>query len=301
MGLPALEFLERAQVGVGIVQSGDEAQRDLVVLGVVEEGAAVGVGIHRPAGGVHHEAGLVHLGIDFPQLLHADAVGLRVAALVELVTGDDLLAQVPACAFGEQGVLGVQFHAQLEVARGLAVLAHAHVAGGHALDGAVLVVEHFGGREAREDLHAQLLRLRGQPAHHVAEADDVVAVVLEAARQQEVGGAPGRLLAQEDHGVFRHRLLQGRAALLPVGDEFGERARVHDGTRKDVRAGLGALLEHHHRHVLPVRGGHLLEPDGRREPGRAAADHDHVVFHGLSRTVLGKDFVFRHGLSRLGI
>jgi hypothetical protein len=31
--LPALELLERAEVGVGVVQARDEAQRDLVVLG----------------------------------------------------------------------------------------------------------------------------------------------------------------------------------------------------------------------------------------------------------------------------
>jgi hypothetical protein len=41
---------------------------------------------------------------------------------------------VAARAFGEDGVLAVQLHAELEVVGRLAVLADAHVAGGHALD-----------------------------------------------------------------------------------------------------------------------------------------------------------------------
>ncbi len=40
--------------------------------------------------------------------------------------------------------------------------------------------------------------------------------------------------------------------------------------------------------------GKLLEPDRGREAGRAAADHDHVVFHGFARAELGEDFVVGH-------
>src|SRR5256885_12786971 len=44
----------------------------------VEEGAAVGLAVHGPAGRMHHEAGLVACRVDFPQLLDAQAVALRV-------------------------------------------------------------------------------------------------------------------------------------------------------------------------------------------------------------------------------
>jgi hypothetical protein len=57
-----------------------------------------------------------------------------------------------------------------------------------------------------------------------------------------------------------------------------------------VRAGLGALFEHHHRQI----GLDLLEPDRRAQPGRPGPDDDHVVFHGLARAMLGKDFVWAH-------
>ena len=58
MRLLALEFLERAQIRVGVVEADDEANRDQVVLQVIEEAAAIGVVLHRPADGVHDEAGL---------------------------------------------------------------------------------------------------------------------------------------------------------------------------------------------------------------------------------------------------
>ena len=90
-----------------------------------------------------------------------------------------------AAAFGEEGVFGVQFHALLVGVGGLAVLADAHVAGGHTLDRTVLVVEHFGGGEAGEYFDTRSLRLLAQPAHHVTQADDIVAVVLKTLRQHE--------------------------------------------------------------------------------------------------------------------
>ncbi|MCY1510845.1 hypothetical protein D9M68_452340 [compost metagenome] len=243
---------------------------------------------------MQHEAGLVALGIDFPDFLDAQAVGLRVAAFVELELGDQLAAQVAARAFGEHRVLAQQLHAELEVLGGFAVLADAHVAGGHAAHRAVLVVEHFGGREAGEDFHAEVLGLLRQPLGEGAQADDVVAVVLEAGRQEGVGRAQARLFAQEHHGVVGHGLVQRGAEFLPVGQQLVERARVHDGARQDVRAGLGTLLEHHDGDFLLLLGGELLEADRGREAGGAAADHDHVVFHGFARAELGEDFVVRH-------
>ena len=301
VGLPALEFLERAQVGVGVAQAGDEAHGHLVALQVVEEGAAVGVVLHGPAGGVHDEAGLVARGVDLPQLLDADAEALRVAPGVELVARDELLAQVAACAFGEDGVLGQELHAELEVLGGLAVLAQAHVAGGHALDGTVVVVEHFGGGKAGEDLHAERFGLLAQPLGDGAQADDVVAVVVRKRRQEHVGHAKGRALAQKAVGVVGDGLVQGGALFLPVGDELGQRLGVHDGAREDVRARRRALLQHHDGDVLAFFRGQLLEADGRGQAPGAAADDHHVVFHGFAGTELGEDFFVchRHTRSRM--
>ena len=81
MGLEPLEFLERRQSRVLVVEMHDEADRNQVVVEMVEQGAAAGAVVERPAQGVLHEAGPVLVGLDLPQLLDADAVFLRVAAV----------------------------------------------------------------------------------------------------------------------------------------------------------------------------------------------------------------------------
>ena len=108
--------------------------------------------------------GLVLGRIDLPQLLDADAVGLRIDALAQLEALHQPLGQRAPATLGEDGLLGVQLHARRVVVGMLAVLADAHVAGGDALDRAVLVVQHLGRGEARIDLDAQLLGLGRQPA-----------------------------------------------------------------------------------------------------------------------------------------
>ena len=187
---------------------------------------------------MHGKTGLVALRIDLPQLLDANAVTLRVFARVKLVAGNDLFAQVAARAFGKHRVLGMQLHAELEAFCGLTIFAHPHVAGGHAFDGPCFGVEHFGRGKAWEYFNAQGLGLLGQPARHVAQADDVVAVVLKAFGQQPIGRADAGGFSEKHEGVIGHRLVQGRAHGLPVGEQFGDGTRVHDRARQNVCARL---------------------------------------------------------------
>ncbi|MDR9053248.1 hypothetical protein FEP44_04529 [Burkholderia multivorans] len=191
-----------------------------------------------------------------------------------------------AAAFGEQRVLRVQLHAELEVLGRLAVLAHAHVAGGDAFDRAVVVVENLRGRKAGKNFDAERFGLLAQPARDVAERNHVVAVILEVVGQRPVRRLHRALLGQEQEAVFRHLDVQGRAAFLPVREQLGERARVHHRARQNVRADLGTLLEHAHADLGAFLGSQLLEPDRGRQPGRAAADDHDVVFHRFARAVL---------------
>ncbi len=87
-------------------------------------------------------------------------------------------------AFGKQGVLTVQRHAQLKLLAGLAVFAYPHVARGHAGHGAVVSVQHLGGGESGKNFYPQGFGLLGQPAHQLPQANDVVAVVVKTFGQQ---------------------------------------------------------------------------------------------------------------------
>ncbi|SPY03978.1 Uncharacterised protein [Neisseria meningitidis] len=99
-------------------------------------------------------------------------------------------------------MLRPKLHTGLETVGRFTVFANAHIAGCNAFDRTVFVIQHFGGGKARIDFHAHIFRLFRQPAHDFAQADDVVAVIV------EIGGH-GQIerffLRQEQHFVLRYR------------------------------------------------------------------------------------------------
>ncbi len=137
----------------------------------------------------------------------------------------------------------MQFHAGLEVRPFGTVVQTPHVAGGDAPDGAAVGEQHFGAGEAGIDLDAEPLGLLAQPAAQVAERNDVVAFIVEAARQQAAGNAGGGGLGQDQEAVLADRRVQRGAVVLPVGQEFVEGARVEDGAGKDVGADFRTFLD----------------------------------------------------------
>ncbi|EKY09918.1 hypothetical protein HMPREF9120_00196 [Neisseria sp. oral taxon 020 str. F0370] len=226
-----------------------------------------------------NEAGAGVFGLDFPDFFDAEAVGGRLAVLVEVEAADELFGERAAAAFGKQGLPGVKLHAALEVAGGLPVFADAHVAGGDAFDRAVGVVEDFGGGKAGVDFDAEGFGLFGQPAGEQAEADDVVAFVAEAGGGGQLEGA---FFGEEEDAVFADAAADGCAALLPVGDEFVEGFGVENGAGEDVRAHFRAFFDDADADVAAVFGGKLFEADGGGESGGARADDEHVVKHAVA-------------------
>jgi len=228
---------------------------------------------------MHDQAGLVLGRVDFPQLLDADAVGLRIDTVAQVELAEQFLGQRTAATFGEDGLAGMQFHARLEVVAGLAILADTQVAGGDALDRTVLVVEHLGRGKARIDLDAQCLGLLTQPAAQVAQADDVVAVVGHLRRRRQLERTA---FGQEQEAILAGRRVQGGAALLPVREQFGQGVRFEHGAGQDMGADFRALFQQADRQFLARLLGQLLEPDRRRQPRRAAADDHNIVFHRIA-------------------
>ncbi len=177
MQLVALEFFVGRQVRVAVVEANHEADRDQVVLQVIHEGAAVSVVVERPARRVHDHARLVLGRVDFPQFFDADTVGLRVMAFTQVVACFQCLAQMTAHAFGEEGVLGVQFHTGLVVRAGLAITTHAHVASDDAFDCTVFVIQDVGTGKAGIDLNTHGLGLFAHPFDDIAQTDNIVTMI----------------------------------------------------------------------------------------------------------------------------
>src|SRR5579872_1040388 len=158
MGLEALEFVERREGRIDVIEMDDKADGDEIVVVMVKERAAARAAPERPTERVLDEATLELGRIDRPDFLEADAEFLRLPPLLQPVAGEQLLCQRAARAFGDERIFAAQLHAAGEAGFRLAVAADAHIAGGDAEDLAFAPVKNFGGGETRIDFNAQSLR-----------------------------------------------------------------------------------------------------------------------------------------------
>ncbi len=158
----------------------------------------------------------------------------------------------------------------------------AHVAGGDAHHGASLVEKNFGTGKAWVDLDAERFGLFAQPAADVAERDDVVAFVVEALRQEAARDLGGTVFGKDEEAVFGYRGIERGAVGLPVGQQFAQGARVHDGTGENMGADLSAFLDQADAEFGAVFCRQLFQANGRSQSGRAAAHDDDVEFHGFA-------------------
>jgi len=277
MMLESLELHIGVNVGIGIVQVHDKADKHLISFQMIDEAAAAGILAQGPAHGMRHRAGAGLGGVDFPDLFHAEAEFLRIVPGREIVFADQLLGQRPAHAFGDEDVFAAQFHARLIAGTGGAVGIEPHLARHDAGD-AVALVDQLRAGHAGKDLDLQRLGLFGQPATDIAHGDDILAVVRHQRRHGPVRD-PDLAMRAEQVEVVRGDLGGDRGALVhPVRDQPVEARGVQHRARQDMRADLGALFQQHHRKL----GVELLQPDRSRQAAGTPADDNHVVFHRLA-------------------
>ena len=223
------------------------------------------------------------VGRNLPQLFQADAVFLGRLAVLKLVPGDDGLGQGAAHALGDEDIFAVQFNAGLEIAGRLALAVDAEDAGDDALHLTRLFFpDDVAGGHAGIDLDAQRLGLFAQPARDVAQRGDVAAVIVHEGRHQRHRQRRRPLRAQQQELVLGDRRLQRGAAFLPVGEQFVQRLGIDDRARQDMTADLSRLFQNGDGDFLAVLFRALLQADGRRQAGRAAADDHDIVFHDLA-------------------
>ena len=151
---------------------------------------------------------------------------------------------------------------------------------------AVVIEQHLGGGKAGIDFDAQRFRLGCEPAADIAEGDDIVAVIVHQRRHHQIGQTHRAVRRKPIEAVVADLGLDRTVFVSPVRNEPVEADGIDDGAREDVRADLGALLDHDHAGV----GRKLFEPDRGREPGGPRADDHHVEFH----RVAGRQFVSAH-------
>ena len=152
---------------------------------MIEERAAVGALIQGPSRRVNHKALLVLFRRDLPQFLDANAVGLRFAIGAQAKPIHQLPAELTAAPFGKKCISRVQFDPWGVIRCPAAIARDAHIAGRHAFNTAVRIVEHLGGGETGIDFNAQRFGLFTEPAAKTAKGNNVVSTIVHRRRQQD--------------------------------------------------------------------------------------------------------------------
>src|SRR5690242_10542570 len=109
----------------------DKTDRNEIVAEVIDERAAAGAIVERPAQRVLHQAAAMLVRGDLPELLEPDAEFLWLPIVPQSEMLDQGFRKAAARAFGEQRVFGAQFHAAGETGFMVAFFGDAHVAGGN--------------------------------------------------------------------------------------------------------------------------------------------------------------------------
>ena len=241
MGLEALEFLERRQIRIGVVEMDDEADRNQIVVEVIEERAAAGANCRAAS---RTSAAPARACACPARPARAPSSRCRISAArgprpspYFAISCFDRLPRAPSA---NSVYLARSSMPRVKLALRLAVLADAHVAGGDAGHRAALVVQHLGGGKARIDFDAQRLGLGREPAADVAERDDEVAVVRHQRRHQEIRQPQRRRLAEPVEAVVGDRGLDrgvlGRAIPAAAGRARSDRSPRPTGYARRPRS-----------------------------------------------------------------
>ena len=158
----------------------------------------------------------------------------------------------------------------------VAILGDAHVAGSDAGDRIVLE-QNFRGGKARIDFDAERFGLVRQIAADIAERNDEIAVIAHQRRHQRERQPQRSRSAERVEAVGGDFGLDGRIFAAPFRNETVEADRIDHRAGEDMRADLGALLDHDDGFVRCE----LLEPDRGGEAGRPGTDDHGIEFHRL--------------------
>mmetsp|Transcript_28308 Transcript_28308/g.66474 ORF Transcript_28308/g.66474 Transcript_28308/m.66474 type:complete len:433 (-) Transcript_28308:532-1830(-) len=332
VGLPLLEFLVRIEVGILVVESDHQPRQDQIRFLVVHKGPTKNVVGRRRLEGkperVLNQALLKGFLRDLPDLLDAQPVRLGLDAVV--VAESEFFHQKfragPPGSLRKQGLSGPELDAALKGGLGAPVLSDAHVAGrdsqdagfvpiaigigiGIAIAIAVVVLgqKDLARGESGVDFDSQRLGLLGEPPAELGEAQYVIAVVVELAREQHTGDRIGRsslgqnlemvvldgsrvgtLAVKKDLGpvrvvfVFVSVSVCVSPLFCPLRKELANGLWVKDVSRQDVCANLGSLVNDADREFLVVFEAELLGANGRRQSRGSSPDDQNVKGHALT-------------------
>ena len=273
----------RVERRVGRVEPRDDAERHLVGPHRIEERAAEHIPRERPPHGVRH---VPERSRDLPDLFHAQREDLGIPRR-DAAPLQPPLRQAPSGAFGEHGDPGAEVGGRLVVCAGPPVPAEPGRRGAHPADPLPLDQQGIGWKP-REHVDPGGFRLLAEPAHHLTERRDVVAVVPHGRRRRDSKPAvPG----EEPYLLPLHRLPERQRRLGEVGKELPEHPGIHYRAGEAVLAETSSLLQDSDGKITDrtVQRGEAGELDRTGEPRGTAAHEQHVQLDRVGARRLGAD------------
>mmetsp|Transcript_6161 Transcript_6161/g.15268 ORF Transcript_6161/g.15268 Transcript_6161/m.15268 type:complete len:259 (+) Transcript_6161:2149-2925(+) len=247
---------------------------------------------------MRHEPRAEMLVVHLPDLLDPQAVVLGAGVFPQTELAYRFEREASPAALRQNHLSAVQFHAGFERVLLLSVFRDPDVLQPHADDATFLstrsstsalnvifavIVHQFVPREAREDLHAEVLGLLPQPAAQRPQRDHVVAHVVLLLGQKHVRQPhASAVVQQEEKRLALHGRVERRAPLPPVRKQLLQGGRLEHVSGQHVRPDLRPLVDEADTQVRL----HLLCPDGGPQPRRAAAHNHNIVLHHVALDVV---------------
>ena len=287
MRLEALEFVVRRQMRILVVEVHDEADRDQIVAEVIDERAAAGARVERPALAVHARGpgdavrgATCHSSLMPMPYFCGSTPSRRLKRCHQLpATASRGSLRRTACTCACSSMPGWY--------SGLCVPSFATPMSPVATPRTAPSSSYSTSAAAKPgiDLDAERLRLLRRASGRRCRGSRCSCRDCSSAA---AAAACGMRYALSRVRIRKRSSVTGVSSGAPCAFQSGissfERARIDDGAGQDVRADLRALLEHAHgRSRATCSRGELLQADRRGEPGGTAADDHHVVLHRFAR------------------
>lgn len=261
---------------VRVVQRNDETDVNLVVRGVIEEPATLGMIVERPAGRVHDQPFVMPGRINFPGLLEADAIMLRIRVCAKIEAIDKFFAEITADTFSEDRVTRGQFVPGLIGVFFRAIFGDPHIGRGDAGYPSLIIVENLGSGEAWKYVDAEGFGLLPEPLTESPETNDVVSLVMHRPGYEQAGRPEALVRARQKIDVVALDLgLDGRTSFFPVRKQLIQSRGLEDVARQYVGTDFGSFLYDDDRQACIA----LHQATRRREARRPTADNNNVEFH----------------------
>ncbi len=251
--LEALEFVERAEPGILVVEIDNQPDRDLIPLHVIEIETAVTIAApclpRGQATAVQHLSCFALTCWQLPQLLEADGIVLGLGRACQIECGDQLLAEMAAGSFGKEGVAAEQCHAGHMICFRIARPIQPQIAGDDPLDPARLH-DKFAGGKSRVYFDSQFFRLLAEPAAEIAQTDHMATLIVHPGWHRPGGELQGTLLALQQMNLIvadrhaerrllpaiRQQLLQGDRIKQGAGEQMGANFRPFSSRQTEIVA-----------------------------------------------------------------